>query len=110
MQRSHTYDNFVVVDGPKSESSPTVPVQMIRFQRVCGGDYEIMTLEKAIETVSREPDINILQPSFYYKKSRAKAKAESTQYIDIDTSIPSDEFHVSGMSILMIIYVICYII
>ena len=78
MKRSTTYDNFVAVD----EDLISTKEQMIRFQHVCGGNYEIMTLTKALEIVS----------------------ADSPKYIDCNTSISS------GISILMIIYVICYII
>jgi hypothetical protein len=101
MKRSTTYDNFIAIDQDLSSKE-----QMIRFQHVCGGKYEIITLAKAIESVAEESKdtyvIDILESNFYYK---------STPYIDnSSTNSPSTEFHLSGISILMIIYVICYII
>ena len=99
MQRSTTYDNFVEID----ESGNSFE-QMIRFQRVEGGRYETITLKKALEEVAAEPD-DIIVPfkkssQFYYNSSSLAS----------NISEPSMEFHLSGISILTIIYVICYII
>ena len=113
MKRSTTYDNFIAVD---EDLTKTNTEQMIRFQHVCGGNYEIMTLTKAIRTVSEELKdkyvIDILEPNFYYSKfkSNPKTHIDNSTSTSTSTSSPSAEIHLSGISILMIIYVICYII
>ena len=72
MKRSTTYDNFIKIDKDLSSSKE----QMIRFQHVCGGKYEIMTLTKAIKSVAEESKdtyvIDILEPNFYYSKAKPK--------------------------------------
>ena len=109
---SHCFLEFGEVKEPKER------VQYINFQNREGGSYEILTWEEALIKVSnpkpRPISISIIiNPSgFYYKHVRKaqEEKRKEEEEEEEERKEDTTEIHLSGMTILFAIFVLCYVI
>jgi len=115
MKRSCTTLNLLGCDGEwKEKEKEKENVQYINFQIREGGCYEILTLSEAIAKVSnpkpRPISISIIiNPTRFYYKHVKKAQDEERQEKEEREIESTTEIHVSGISILFAIVLICYV-
>jgi len=117
MKRSCTTLNLLGCHGEWKEKEERDNVQYINFQIREGGCYKILTLSEAIAKVSNPKPrpisiaIIINPAKFYYKhvkkaqeEEREREREKKEREIENTT-----EIHVSGISILFAIVLICYV-
>ncbi len=117
MKRSYTSLNLLGCDGEWKEKEERENVQYINFQIREGGFYQKITLSEAIAKVSNPKPrpisiaIIINPTKFYYKHvKKAQEEEEREKEEKKEREIENTtEIHVSGISILFAIVLICYV-
>ena len=110
MNRSYTTLNLLEYNGEwKDEEGENI--QYINFQIREGGFYKKITWAEAIAKVSVPKPMPIsiaiiINPTKFYYKHVKKAQEEERERRTIENTT---EIHVSGMTILFAIFVICYV-